>query len=311
MARGDWRRVSRRRPCPVCEKPDWCLYAGDESAPTAAICARVESDKRVGTDGAGWLHVLRNDGPTWPGWKRTVHIAARQLQPAAPASAEAIAREAEAAVAATSPETLRCFAAGLGLTADSLGRLGVGYMKTRRAWGFPMKDGGGRIVGVRLRYAKGKAAIRGGREGLFIPEGLHAGGRLLIAEGPTDTAALLDLGFNAVGRPSCTGGVKHLVELAKRLKPVEVAIIADADQVGRRGASSLASTLLAYVPIVRVVLPPDGVKDARAWKQAGATRADVNTLIEGAKPRTLKIACRAVGIRSQGNRLRERTLPKA
>ena len=81
MSRGDWQRVSRRRPCPVCEKPDWCLYAGDESAPSAAICMRVESDKQVGTDGAGWLHVLRSDGPVWPEWKRTLHIAARKLGP--------------------------------------------------------------------------------------------------------------------------------------------------------------------------------------------------------------------------------------
>jgi hypothetical protein len=81
MARGDWNRVSRRRPCPVCERPDWCLYAGDESAPSAVICARVESNKRVGDQGAGWLHVLRNDGPVWPEWKRTVHIAVRKLGP--------------------------------------------------------------------------------------------------------------------------------------------------------------------------------------------------------------------------------------
>ena len=81
MSRGDWKRVSRARPCPVCERPDWCLYAGDDNAPSAAICARVESDKLAGDQGAGWLHVLRNDGPSWPGWKRTVRVAARGLGP--------------------------------------------------------------------------------------------------------------------------------------------------------------------------------------------------------------------------------------
>jgi len=32
-------RVSRRQPCPICGKPDWCLMAEDGSA---AICARIE-----------------------------------------------------------------------------------------------------------------------------------------------------------------------------------------------------------------------------------------------------------------------------
>ncbi len=289
MARGDWQRVSRRRPCPVCERPDWCLYAGDESAPSAAICARVESDKLAGDQGAGWLHILRQDSPVWAPWKRTVHLAAKQLQPEAPASAETIAREAEAAVASTSPEALRCFAAGLGLSADSLHRLSVGYLKSRRAWSFPMRDARGRIVGVRLRYTKGKAAITGSRQALFLPDGLPRGGRLLIAEGPTDAAALLDLGFSCVGRPSCTGGTKRIVELAKRLQPVEVAIVADGDGPGQRGADRLAVALLAYVPVVRVVVPPPGVKDAREWKRAGATAADVHLAIQAATPKTLKI----------------------
>jgi len=44
----DWQRVSKRRPCPVCEKPDWCLYVGPDGVPTAAICSRIESPKRAG-----------------------------------------------------------------------------------------------------------------------------------------------------------------------------------------------------------------------------------------------------------------------
>ena len=290
MSRSDWKRVSRARPCPICSKSDWCLLTGPDDSPSAAICARVESAKRVGDQGAGWLHVLRNDGPTWPEWKRTVHIAAKQLQPEAPASTETIAREAEAAVASTTPEALRRFAEGMGLSPDSLHRLSVGYLKSRRAWAFPMRDASGAVTAIRLRLPSGrKLSIRGGREGLFLPDDLHAGSRLLIAEGPSDTAALLDLGFDAVGRPSCTGGTKHLVELVKRLKPVEVAIVADGDEPGQRGADRLAVALLAYVPIVRVVIPPPGVKDARDWKRAGATAADVHLAIGAATPKTLKI----------------------
>ncbi len=59
LNKSDWMRVSKKRPCPVCAKLDWCLYVGPADAPTAAICARIESQKRCGE--GGWLHQLRDD----------------------------------------------------------------------------------------------------------------------------------------------------------------------------------------------------------------------------------------------------------
>ena len=79
VSKSAWQRVSRRRPCPVCNKRDWCLFAGRPENPTAAICARVESPKRCGE--AGWLHVLHDDGPTWAPWRRTIRVAVRMMQP--------------------------------------------------------------------------------------------------------------------------------------------------------------------------------------------------------------------------------------
>lgn len=110
-----------------------------------------------------------------------------------------------------------------------------------------------------------------------------------MTEGPTDCAALLDLGFSAVGRPSCTGGVRHLVDLARALRPSEVAIIADGDAPGQRGAASLAAVLVAYCPAVRVATPPAGIKDARQWKQRGATAAGVAAVIDAAPVRRLAV----------------------
>ncbi len=49
-------RVSKRSPCPVCGFPSWCLVSGDGRD---AICARIESDIRVGD--AGWLHILNEE----------------------------------------------------------------------------------------------------------------------------------------------------------------------------------------------------------------------------------------------------------
>lgn len=51
----DWLRVTKAEPCFVCGKFDWCLISADGSA---AICARVKSERPAGS--AGWLH--RHDG---------------------------------------------------------------------------------------------------------------------------------------------------------------------------------------------------------------------------------------------------------
>ena len=288
MTRGDWKRVSRRRPCPVCGKSDWCIYAGPDDAPTAVICPRTPSDQRAGE--AGYLHIVRTDGPTWPAWRQTLRRAVRMVDNPTGAAPD-FAKLAADCCAAVRPDELQRFALSLGVTIESLRRLRVGWSRARRGWSFPMSDAGGRILGIRLRLAGGKKlSVKGGRGGLFIPSDLDvAGGQLLISEGPTDTAALLDLGLATVGRPSCTGGVKLLVELVKQRRPAETIIVADGDAPGQRGAENLAAVLVAYAAAVRVIAPPAGVKDARDWKRRGATAADVAAEIGAAPVRRLEI----------------------
>jgi hypothetical protein len=267
----NWTRVSRTTPCPICGKSDWCLIAADESA---CICPRVESPKRAGD--AGFLHVLaeRRSG--------AISTVRRVVIPAIvpPTDLTALAAQYRQGV---SPERLTDFATSLDLSVASLATLGVGWSDGHLAWSFPMIDPTiGTVVGIRLRDLTGKKfAVRGGKEGLFLPvAGRDAEGPLLVAEGPTDSAAAYDLGFrNVAGRPSCAGGVRHLVSLVRTRRPAEVVIVADADEPGRRGADHLACILRAYCPVVRVIEPPSGVKDMRAWKQAGVTRADVERVI--------------------------------
>ena len=155
-----------------------------------------------------------------------------------------------------------------------------------------MSNAAGDVLGIRLRLSNGKKiSVKGGHEGLFNPEGIDAHGLLLIAEGPTDTAALLDLGFSAVGRPSCSGGVRLLTELVHKSKPSGVVVVSDFDAngVGQRGAETLATVLLAYSQSVRVITPPAGVKDAREWKRRGATAADLEAAIDAAPMRKLVV----------------------
>src|SRR5262249_45460075 len=92
-----------------------------------------------------------------------------------------------------------------------------------------------------------------------------------------------------VGRPSCSGGTKLLTALVAVWRPDQVVIVADGDEPGRRGADRLASVLVAFVPAVRVITPPEGVKDARAWLHAGASHRDVEELMLAAPVRRLVI----------------------
>jgi hypothetical protein len=286
MSAADWRRVSRRRHCPICGRPDWCLYAGPEGDPTAAICARAESAKRCGE--AGWLHRLRDDPLRRPERRFVRHVplaAGGTMRADLPSLAADYHRAAV-------PSRLNEFAASLGLSVTSLCRLGVGWSAEHCSWSFPMTDPAGNVLGIRLRKPNGfKFAVAGGREGLFLPS--TAGDvftSIYICEGPTDAAALLDMGFgNVAGRPSCTGGVRLLVELVRRRRPPGAVIVADGDEPGRRGACNLASVLTAYAPAVRVIAPPEGVKDARAWLRAGGGRQDVEQAIQAAPVRRLTV----------------------
>ena len=203
----------------MCGKPDWCLFAGARAIrPTAAICARIESPKRCGE--GGWLHVLRDDGPTWAPWRRIEFSVAVRMMSEPSDGKPDFAKLAADFRAAVRPEALDRLAVALGVSVESLRRLGVGWSAKNRAWAFPMSNAAGDVLGIRLRLPGGKKlSVKGGQgRAVFISPRASTGrhGLLLIAEGPTDTAALLDLGFSAVGRPSCTGGVKLLVELVRK-----------------------------------------------------------------------------------------------
>lgn len=284
---GQWRRVNRANPCPICKRPDWCLVSADGGA---ALCQRVESPKRCGE--GGWLHRLK-DGPRQE--RRCVRVV--RLSPDGSVR-EDMARLARDFREAVDPGRLYQLAVSLGLSVTSLCQFGVGWSAEHRTWSFPMTDAGGAVLGIRLRRPNGfKFAVKGGREGLFIPSTAGDGiSPLYICEGPTDAAALLDMAFTHVaGRPSCTGGVQLLVELVRRRRPAEVVIVADADEPGRRGADNLASVLVLYAPAVRVIAPPEGVKDARDWLRAGGTREVVQRVMDAAPVRRLIVRAQARG----------------
>jgi hypothetical protein len=281
-SQSSWRRVSRAHPCTICGRPDWCLVSADG---TAAICQRAESPKRVGD--AGWLHWLKDDaGQHHRRHARVVRLGAGA---APPGNLARLATQYRQELDAGRQLQL---AVSLGLSVGSLCYFGVGWSVEHRAWSFPMADAAGNVLGIRLRRPDGfKFSVKGSKEGLFIPSLCgDEPSPLLICEGPTDAAALLDMGFrNVIARPSCTGGVKLIVELVRHRLPPEVVIVGDGDEPGRRGAKNLGSVLVAFAPAVRVIAPPEGIKDARDWLRAGGTRRDVDETISAAVVRRLVI----------------------
>ena len=175
----------------------------------------------------------------------------------------------------------------LSLPVPALKRLHVGWSRAYESWTFPMRDASGAIIGVRTRRPDGtKKAVAGSRAGIFIPDGITPK-RLFIAEGPTDTAALLSLGLDANGRPSCTGCKPMVIEYAKQHRPTETIIMADGDEAGILGAESLASELVA-VCTTKVMVPP--AKDCREWFINGCGADDILTAAGAVDARTLSIS---------------------
>ncbi len=278
-------RVSRHEPCPVCGKADWCGYSGDGRF---AVCMRVAEGAVTRTRNGGYLHILRDD----PDWRARPRVRTLVVKPHDEPKSD-FGTLAAVYAAAVNPGELQDLAKRLGVSIQSLVRLGVGWAAEHRAWSFAMYDAGRKVRGIRLRsWAGRKWAIRGSHEGLFFPAGLHFVEPLLISEGATDAAALLDMDFEAVGRPSCTGGTRLLAELVGHRTPPGVVIVADRDGPGQRGAENLASALLAVCRSVRMICPPKGINDARAWKQVGATHQDVQKAIAAEPERSLRVGRR-------------------
>src|SRR6516162_8980751 len=159
-----FRRVNKANPCPQCGKPDWCTV-GDYGV----VCMRVQSARPV--KNGGWFHPFDAAGGR--------PLAPPRRQPPA-INATALHR---AWLGATTAEALAAFAATLGLSAQSLVAIGAAWAAPHSAWAFPMCDGYGNVIGIRLRNERGKFAVRGSRQGIFLAA-VPAQKTLFVCEGP-------------------------------------------------------------------------------------------------------------------------------
>lgn len=272
--------VSKRNPCKVCGKPDWCLISKDGGT---AICQRVESDRKVGDKDAGWSHKIA-DVP-------------RPLGPLRPPPPEDMSPRFNVPAVmhkfreAMSEHRVVAQAESMGIDPAGLEMLGTGYDADRNALAFPMKDGAGELVGIRLRHCHTgeKWAYPDSRNGLFYSDCLLGIGPVYIVEGPTDTAAMLGLGLegDVIGRPFSHGGVLYLRQLLGDRIDRTIVIIHDNDPVnlktGKRAGLQGAVNLAREFPkhSVKLMVCPGGWKDPRAWISKG--KATASTIAWAAK----------------------------
>jgi hypothetical protein len=268
-----WERVNKRHPCTVCGRTDYDTYC---VALNFACCMRPEAEKgaikRAGN--GGWLHKL-SDEPA-------KYVPTEKPEKPVTIDAQAIWDNYRGH---TSVSTRTTLAELLGVDPMALVDLGCVNAWDHLAWAFPMRDARASIIGFRLRNAEGdKWSVKGSKAGLFIPKSLYdpeiralppiAGGKTLFCvEGPTSCAAMLTMGLQAIGRPSCLGQESMVNEFIKIRGFREVILVADADphDAGQRGAEKLQATL--RVPSV-LIMPP--CKDARELlKRAGPDAAGI------------------------------------
>jgi hypothetical protein len=254
-----WFRVNKQNPCVICGRIDWDTYCPELHL---ACCMRVQSD-RPSANG-GWFH---NDVK-----KRVIPV-----QTYKPIDQFHAAKYWEWQRINGAPVEAQRYIRSLGPDPLCFYRLGMAWAAEYKAWAFPMKDGEENIIGVQLRYPDGhKRAVKGSRNGLFIPE-QPASKFAIVCEGASDTAAALSLGYYAVGRQSCAAQSEMLNALIERKGISQVALIYDNDDPGITGGKRLAETL--KVPYC-VIIPP--AKDLREFVQLGADRPMIEDMIHHA-----------------------------
>jgi 5S rRNA maturation endonuclease (ribonuclease M5) len=260
-------------------KGDWCTFNERGSG-----CMRVESPVQMRN--GGWWHPNNLSGGVGtdtneaqfhePSTRRRNDAGESSVPPAQTLDCDALLRKWQQ----SQNGQIEPFAATLGVSQQALRALGCVWAGDHRAFAFLMVDAQRSVIGIRLRNERGeKWAVKGSRSGLFMNQNMMSGTTkdqynvCLIVEGPTDTAAAIDLGFGVVGRPACLGCEDLVVSVAKQSPRVRLIILADADEPGQRGARRLQEKLRK----AKIVTLP--AKDLRAFLNAGGTKEILNGFI--------------------------------
>lgn len=166
----------------------------------------------------------------------------------------------------TDHQMLDALGMSLGVDTECLRAIGCAW-SSFNAWAFPMRDSGGKVIGIRLRNNEGhKWAVKGSKSGLFIPGDYSwlPDGVCYLVEGPTDLAAAMTIGLRAFGRAACIGQEQMILDHVRRNEIERLVIVTDNDEPGLKGAEKLQ----AMLPILSCVwIPP--TKDIREFVNLG------------------------------------------
>jgi hypothetical protein len=271
--------VRRGWRCPICGKDSWCLR---DASRGLTICPWTPSSRQIGN--AGYLHADSGVIET-----RVVAAFMSKPKPRPTKNFRPIADQCHLQNGGMAAQ----LAISLGVSEASIDRVKCGWSDPHQAWTFPMVDAKLQTVGIRLRSMDGfKYAMPDSHNALFVPTDLTGDGTLYIEEGPTSLAAVLDWGFDCIGRPSCSSCVDMTLEWIMEHgggRKRNAVIIANKDTrktrpdgstfwPGQEGAAKLADRLHGNVRSVKVIEPLIG-KDSRDWMTAGATRKSVNFVV--------------------------------
>jgi len=260
-----WPKFKEDFRCPACNHADWsCRYSEK-----VYICMRIQSS-RPSKDG-GWYHKFSDD-------KKPSYIPARKSAPKVdPLTIKRVEKD------------LSLLAKELKVTEMSLKSLEVVWSNEYKAWLFPMRNGANEIIGWNRRYENGdKKIVAGTKAGLYIPQVEPIYDPLFICEGGSDTAALFDMGLQAIGRFNCNSGAEYIKAYCKINSIHRIVIIADHDSEkqkdgdkvlipGRDGALKLKKEIgLMSV----IVFPPSPLKDMRQALETLGERLARTMLLE-------------------------------
>ena len=244
----DYARCSKSLPCPICGRIKYCMVCdtGD-----AVVCTR-NSEGSVKTLSYGFLHFLQDSvRPAYIPKSKPVEHSPDKIK-------------ADYNVMFRAGRFLSPLADQLQITVRTLIQMKVRTDSVKGHWCFPMYDQFLQLIGLKCRnLARKKWCVKGSRLGIYMSTAFIPTQPLVICEGESDTAALLNLGYNVIGRASATSCVEIIAALVRNPK---VFIVADTDSSGI-GLSS-AKQLAARVENSSIIYNAD-FKDVREWIASG------------------------------------------
>ncbi len=222
---------------------------------------RVQSDKPAKS--GGWMHRIGEPARRYlrppPKWQPPTINATKLMRDG---------------LAATTAAALAEFAASLGVSTPSLVAVGAAWAPPHAAWAFPMCDGYGNVVGIRLRNERGKFAVRGSRQGIFLAGRARAEDAVRLRRARRTPPPPSSWACSPwAGRTAVAAGAE-IRSYARRHECAACVIISDNDKPGLDGARKVGGEL--KLPFA-IYVPP--AKDLREFVRLGGTRGMIeNTL---------------------------------